>query len=121
MGKLMWDYGSGGLRLPSFKTTWQLNEVHFILFEDSDASSWTQIGLYPLKDKIHSDFIFKHNSGTVNNWTDNPILRHLIKIWYEVHNDLGLKLRLSPKTPLKQNKLIPIILSGMISAPVSLT
>lgn len=46
--------------------------------------------------------------------TDNPILKHLIKIWYEVHKPLGLKVGLSPKTPLRQNELIPMTLNDKI-------
>lgn len=72
MGKLTWDYSSGGLRLPSFKNYYLAAQMRFIssFFEGSDAPSWTQIGLHPLKENIHGDFIYKHNSGTVNNTTD---------------------------------------------------
>ena len=110
MGKLTLDYDSGGLRLPSFKIYYLAAQMRFIssFFEGNDTPSWTQIGLHPLKEKIHTDFFLKHNSGTVNNRTDNPILRHLIKIWNAVHKSLGLKVGLSPKTPLKQNELLTI-------------
>jgi len=116
MEKLTWDYGSGGLRLPSFKNYYLASQLRFIssFFEGSDAPSWTQIGLHPLNENVCSDFIYKHNSRTVNNRTDNPILRHLIKMWYEVHKSLGLKVGLSPKTPLKQNELLPMTLDNKI-------
>lgn len=83
-------------------------------FESNDILSWTQIGLHPLKEKVYSDFIHKHNSRTVIKKTDNPILKHLIKIWYEVHKSLGLEVRLSPKTPLRQNELMPMTLNNKI-------
>ena len=76
MEKLTWDYSLGG---------------------------WIQIGLHPLKDGASSDFIYKWNSKTISNRTDNPILKHFIKIWHEVQKNLGLNLRLSPKTPVRQN------------------
>lgn len=111
MRKLTWDYGSGGLRLPSFKD-YYLAASSF--FQGSDAPSLIQIGLHPLKENIHRDVIYKHNPGTINKRTDNPILRHLIKIWHEVHKSMALKVGLSPKTPLTQNEHIPMTLDNKI-------
>lgn len=77
MGKLTWDYGSGGL--PSFKNYYLATQIRFIssFFEGNDAPSWSQIGLHPLKEKVHRDFIYKHNSGSINKETDNPIQRQI--------------------------------------------
>lgn len=114
--KLTWDHRSGVLRLPSFKKYYLAAQMRFVssFFEGSEAPNWIQIGLHPLKEKTPSDFIYKHNSATINKKTDNPIFRHLIKIWHEVHKSLGLKMELSPKTPLKQNYLIPMTLNNKI-------
>lgn len=48
------------------------------------------MGLHLLTEEIQNDFIYKHNPRTVNKRTDNPILKHLIEIRYEVHESLGL-------------------------------
>jgi len=61
MGKLIWDYRLGGLRLPIFKKYYLGTQRRFIsfFFEDDDAPSWIQIELQPLKEKVFSDFIYK--------------------------------------------------------------
>ena len=116
MAKLTWDYGSGGLRLPSFKDYYLAAQMRFIssFFQDSDTPSWVQIGLHPLKEDTHRHFIYKYNPGTIIKRTHNPILRHLINVWYEVHKNMALKVGLSPKTPLTQNELIPMTLDNKI-------
>lgn len=64
IGKLTQDYRSGGLRLPSFKNYYLAAEMRFIssFFERSVTPSWIQISLHPLKEKVHSDFIYKYDS-----------------------------------------------------------
>ena len=83
-------------------------------FEGDGAPSWIQIRLHPLKEKVFSDFIYKWNPRIVSNKTNNPILRHLIQMWCETHRSLGLKVGLSPKSPLRQNELIPRTLNNKI-------
>lgn len=46
--------------------------------------------------------------------TGNPILKHIFTRRYEAHKHLGLKVGLSPKTPLKQNGLVPMTLNNKI-------
>lgn len=46
--------------------------------------------------------------------TENPILSHLIKIWYEMHKCIGQRFGLSLKSPLKQNQLIPLTVNNKI-------
>jgi len=114
--KLTWDYSLGGFRLPNFKKYYLVAQMRYILsFFDSDAApSWIQIGLHPLREGTLSDYIYKWKSKTKSNSTDNPILKHFIKIWYEVKKNLGLNLRLSPKTPLRRNELVPMTLDNKI-------
>ena len=116
MEKLTWDYSLGGFRLPNFKKYYLAAQMQYIssLFDGDAAPSWIQIGLHPLKEGASSDFIYKWNSKTISNGTDNPILKHFIKIWYEVQKNLGLSLRLSPKTPVRQNGLVPMTLNNKI-------
>lgn len=105
MEKLTWDYSLGGFRLPNLKKYYLVAQMRYIssLFDGDAAPFWIQIGHHPLKEGASSDFIYKWNSQTISNRTDNPILKHFIKIWYEVPKNLGLNLRLSPKTPPRQN------------------
>lgn len=65
------------------------------------------------KEKVHSDFIYKYKSRTINNRTDNTILKYL-KIWYKVHKTLGMNVGLSPNTSLRQNEFIPTTLNNKI-------
>lgn len=78
------------------------------LFEGNDAPSWSQIALQPLKENANGDLMYKYTPGTIKKKTDNPIVKHLVRTWHETHRTLGMKIGLSPKTPLNQNKLIPM-------------
>ncbi len=83
------------------------------LFEKDNFPSWAVIGLYALKGNVPADFIYKLTPGTISTRTDNPVLIH-IKTRHEVRKSLGLKNSLSPKTPLRQNELIPMSLVNKI-------
>lgn len=118
MVKLTWDYRMGGLRLPSFKKYYLAAQMRFIssFFEGESAPSWIQIGVHTLKEDVFGDFIYKWSPKMISKKTDNPILRHLVKIWWETHGSLGLNVGLSPRTPLRQNGLIPMTLNNKILA-----
>lgn len=114
--KLTWDYKLGGLRLPSFKKCYLAAQMRLVsfLFEKQSVPPWALIGMYALKEKMPGDFLYKWTPRTITTRTDNPVLAHFMKIWYEVHKCLGLETSLSPKTPLRQNELIPMTLDNRI-------
>lgn len=116
MEKLTWDNRLGGLTLSSFKKYYLAAQMKIVrsLFELKDIPSWIQIALYPLKEEVYSDLFYKYNPSSTNIKADNPILTHLLKIWYQVQQSWCLKMGLSPRTPLKQNALIPMTLNNKI-------
>ncbi|KAL7372002.1 hypothetical protein ABVT39_008308 [Epinephelus coioides] len=70
--------------------------------------------MYALKENVPADFIYKWTPTTIFRRTDNPVLTHIIKMWHEVRKKIGLKNIFSPKTPLKQNELIPMSVDNKI-------
>lgn len=78
------------------------------MFEVNDSPLYGFIYLESKEEKVASSFIYKSNFRTIPRKSDHPIILHLVKIWYKGHRDLGLKTGLSPKIPLRQNKLISL-------------
>lgn len=70
--------------------------------------------MYALKENTPADFIYKWTPTIISRRTDNPVLIHIIKTWHEVRKNIGLKNIFSPKTPLKQNELIPMSVDNKI-------
>ena len=116
LDKLSWDYKMGGLRLPNFKFYYWAAQMRFLLplFEWDSATSWIQIELHDFDDKVRSDFIYKWNPKSIESKTKNPLTIHLVRLWYEIHNIIGVKIDFSPKTPLWKNKLIPMFSDNKI-------
>lgn len=69
---------------------------------------------HALKVNLPDDFIYKWTPRILITRTDNRVLIHIIKIWYEICKSLRLEASLSPKTPLRQNELIPMTLDYRI-------
>lgn len=84
------------------------------LFEGENVPPWVSIGMYALKENTPADFIYKWTPTIISRRTDNPVLIHIIKTWHEVRKNIGLKNIFSPKTPLKQNELIPMSVDNKI-------
>ncbi len=68
--------------------------------------------MFALKENAPAEFVYKWTPTTISSRTDDPILTHIIKTWYEVLKCIGLENNFSPKTPLKQNRLIPMSLDN---------
>ena len=50
--------------------------------------------MYDLDEEIKSDFIYKWNPKSIISKTKNPLTIHLIRLWYEVHKIIGVKVDL---------------------------
>ncbi len=113
LDKLTWDYKLGSLRPPNFKMYYWASQTRMSLslFESDSASSWTQIELYELHEKVASNILYKWNSKTISATIRNPLTIHLVKNWYEIRKFFGHETDLSRKMPLWQNMLLPMILN----------
>lgn len=84
------------------------------IFEKETSPSWVHVAFHSLKDNSFSKCVYKYNYRTLSRKTDNPILLRLINLWYDVHKTIGKEIRLSPKSPLNQNELIPMTVNNKI-------
>lgn len=89
---LSWEYKSGGLQLPNFKKYYYAAQMRFILsmFDGESTPSWINIAFHSLRDDTFCDFVYKYNPKMLSKLTDNPILIHLNKLWYDIHKQKRL-------------------------------
>lgn len=97
----------GGLNCPNIKWYYwavQLRSIMFY-FSTKDLPHWIEMetqGLnLPLPQYLYSD-----KEKTLQKQTKNPILKHMIKIWYDVKKYLNETYSLSQFSPIWGNQLL---------------
>ena len=121
LDKLTLDYSQGGLNLPNFRMYYWAAQSRFLAqrFDNGPSPSWLNIEKLEVNDDTWAELFYKWDRKSIKTITDNPLIIHSVLAWCKLHELFGRGGFLSPKTPLWNNRLIPMFFQNSNFRPWS--
>ncbi len=102
---LFLPYNRGGLQCPNIRLYYWAVQLRILMFyfTTDEAPAWRAIESFPLELPLPT-YLYSDKPQNLKNKTSNPIVKNLIKVWYEVKKYLKDSPSLSCLSPIWGNK-----------------
>ena len=88
-------------------------------FDNGPSPSWLNIEKLEVNDDTGAELFYKWDRKSIKTITDNPLIIHSVLAWCKLHELFRRGGFLSPKTPLWNNRLIPMFFQNSNFRPWS--